>query len=139
MQTKSTTNKEEPPNKKGSENAEKIYDNLKPIFSNDQLNGPDEVFSFEAKLSNGENIKKAPSIKKEALTNGMTKSTNSNEMIDSVCTTDSEFEPELEFIPRRNRSTVSRVNDETDNWGEEELTNKEEHFLTLKDDRLKVY
>lgn len=45
---------------------------------------------------------------------------------------------ELKFIPRRTRSTVSRLNDGTDQWDTSELDSKEEHMLVLNDRHFKV-
>ncbi|KAI1709730.1 kelch motif domain-containing protein [Ditylenchus destructor] len=45
--------------------------------------------------------------------------------------------PQLQLMPKRSHSTVSRTNDETDQWGADELAAKEECALTLNDPRLK--
>jgi influenza virus NS1A-binding protein len=44
---------------------------------------------------------------------------------------------ELLLIPQRTRNAVSRRDDETDQWGAEELAAKEEHMLILHDRSLK--
>uniref|UniRef100_A0A8R1HTB7 BTB domain-containing protein n=1 Tax=Caenorhabditis japonica TaxID=281687 RepID=A0A8R1HTB7_CAEJA len=43
----------------------------------------------------------------------------------------------LTLIPKRNRSAVSMRADETDNWGQEELDEKEAYTLTLRDPSIK--
>lgn len=45
---------------------------------------------------------------------------------------------ELKLIPRRTRSTVSSLNDGTDQWDISELDSKEEHMLILNDHNFKV-
>jgi hypothetical protein len=44
---------------------------------------------------------------------------------------------ELVLIPKRSRTAVSRRDDDTDEWGTEELDVKEEHVLSLRDTHLK--
>lgn len=50
-----------------------------------------------------------------------------------------ELTPEpLIFVPQRQRNAVSRREDETDSWGNEELDSKEEYRLLLRDASLRV-
>lgn len=44
----------------------------------------------------------------------------------------------LTLIPKRNRSAVSMRADETDNWGNEALDEKEAYTLVLRDPTIKV-
>lgn len=44
----------------------------------------------------------------------------------------------LTLIPKRNRSAVSMRADETDNWGQEALDEKEAYTLMLRDPSIKV-
>lgn len=45
---------------------------------------------------------------------------------------------ELTLVPQRVRNAVSRRDDDTDQWGAEELEAREEHTLILRDHSLKV-
>jgi hypothetical protein len=50
-----------------------------------------------------------------------------------------ELTPEpLTFVPQRHRNAVSRREDETDSWGNEELDSKEEYRVVLRDLSLRV-
>uniref|UniRef100_A0A915CUF4 BTB domain-containing protein n=1 Tax=Ditylenchus dipsaci TaxID=166011 RepID=A0A915CUF4_9BILA len=45
--------------------------------------------------------------------------------------------PQLHLIPKRTHSTVSRINDDTDQWGADDLAAQTEYTLSLTDTKLK--